>query len=250
MTEEVPAAPTMPACNGSVPPADGPLQVIGGIEERAKSVGTVPYANAEMSPDASPAKENLEENRNSLAEDIKPGDFTGEKRCQGTVRGCLSLMGAGAGEPPPPHPGCRAGPGGTAGLPAGSAGPGTAAGPGREAAETLAGSADPRGNVAEEEEEEVEEEDTEEDEVQVIEIKKENSDSSRLQQRDSSKEPSPPASPGGNSPLEKPGEQSSLGKKNDISRHSYSRYNTISYRRIRKGNTKQRIDEFESMMHL
>ncbi|NWV08528.1 ERMIN protein, partial [Ptilonorhynchus violaceus] len=245
MTEEAPAAPTMPACNGSVPPQDGPLQVIGGIEEIAKSVGTVPYANAETSPDVSPAEENLEENKNSLAEDITPGDFAGEKRCQekreendGTLQqGPADIQdtgtsGQGSGE---------------AGLPAGSAQPAPAAGPGREVAETPAGNADPRGSAAEEEEEA---EDTEEDEVQVIEIKKENSDASRLQQRDTGKQPSPPASPGCNSPLEKPGEQLSLGKKNDISRHSYSRYNTISYRRIRKGNTKQRIDEFESMMHL
>lgn len=122
---------------------------------------------------------------------------------------------------------------------------------GREAPETPAGSAEPRGNAAREEEEEEaaeEDEDTEEDEVQVIEMKKESSEASRPQQRD--KQPSSPGSPGCNSPLEKAGEPPSLGKKNDISRHSYSRYNTISYRRIRKGNTKQRIDEFESMMHL
>lgn len=120
-------------------------------------------------------------------------------------------------------------------------------------AETLAASADGRGNAAEEEEEEEEaeeeEEDTEEDEVQVIEIKK-NSEESHPEQQDSDKEASPATSPGCNSQVEKLGEQPSLGKKNDISRHSYSRYNTISYRRIRKGNTKQRIDEFESMMHL
>ncbi|CAH2305564.1 ermin [Pelobates cultripes] len=36
----------------------------------------------------------------------------------------------------------------------------------------------------------------------------------------------------------------------EISRHSYSKYDTVSYRKIRKGNTKQRIDEFESMMNL
>ncbi|NXB04614.1 ERMIN protein, partial [Cnemophilus loriae] len=240
MTEEVPAAPTMLACNGSVSPEDGPLQVIGGIDEIAKSVGTVPYANAETSPDTSPAKENLEENRNSLAEDITPENFAGEKRCQekreendGTLQqGPADIQDTGSN-----------------GQGSGEAGPDTAAAPGTEAAETLPGSADPRGNAAEGEEEE-EEEDTEEDEVQVIEIKKENSEASCLQQRDSGKQPSPPASPGCNSPLEKPGEQPSLGKKNDISRHSYSRYNTISYRRIRKGNTKQRIDEFESMMHL
>lgn len=32
--------------------------------------------------------------------------------------------------------------------------------------------------------------------------------------------------------------------------HGCSRYDTVSYRKIRKGNTKQRIDEFESMMNL
>ncbi|XP_068051186.1 ermin [Anomalospiza imberbis] len=249
MTEEVPAAATVPACNGSVPPEDGPLQVIGGLEEIAKSVGTVPYANAEMSPDTSPAKENLEESRNSLPEDITPESFAGEKRCQekreenaGTPQQGpadtqdTGTNGRGSGE----------GPGGTVGT-------GTAAAPGTEVAETPPGSAEPKGNAAEEaeeEEEEAEEEDTEEDEVQVIEIKKESSEASRLQQRDSGKQPSPPGSPGCNFPLEKAGEPPSLGKKNDISRHSYSRYNTISYRRIRKGNTKQRIDEFESMMHL
>lgn len=31
---------------------------------------------------------------------------------------------------------------------------------------------------------------------------------------------------------------------------SHAKYSTVSYRRIRKGNTKQRIDEFESMMHI
>ncbi|OCT63493.1 uncharacterized protein LOC121398167 [Xenopus laevis] len=40
------------------------------------------------------------------------------------------------------------------------------------------------------------------------------------------------------------------GNRPDIFRHSYSRYNTVSYSKIRKGNTKQRIDEFESMMNL
>ncbi|KAG8430560.1 hypothetical protein GDO86_020385 [Hymenochirus boettgeri] len=40
------------------------------------------------------------------------------------------------------------------------------------------------------------------------------------------------------------------GGRPDILKHSYSRYDTVSYRKIRKGNTKQRIDEFESMMNL
>ncbi|XP_014746088.1 PREDICTED: ermin [Sturnus vulgaris] len=232
MTEEVPAAATMPACNGSLPPGHGPLQITGGIEEIPNSVGTVPYANADTSPDTSPAKESPEETRNSLAEDITPESSAGEKRCQekreenvGTLQqGAADIQdtgtnGQGSGE----------GPGGTAGT------------------ETLPGSAEPRGN-AEEAEEEEEEQDTEEDEVQVIEIKKENSEGPGRQQPD--KQASPPGSPERNSTLGKGGEQPGLGKKNDISRHSYSRYNTISYRRIRKGNTKQRIDEFESMMHL
>ncbi|XP_060033894.1 ermin isoform X1 [Erinaceus europaeus] len=47
-----------------------------------------------------------------------------------------------------------------------------------------------------------------------------------------------------------PEELPAFGRKSDISRNAYSRYNTISYRKIRKGNTKQRIDEFESMMNL
>ncbi|NXK88941.1 ERMIN protein, partial [Formicarius rufipectus] len=246
MTEEVPAVPTMPACNGSAAPQDGPLPASGLIPETAKSVGTVPYANAETSPDAPPAKENLEENRNSLVEDITAADFAREKRCQGTL--VSDPEGAEASSAAPP---CPTGPGGTGGLRADPAPPATAARP--DGAESPAARAGPGGNAdreEEEEEEDVEEEDTEEDEVQVIEIKKENSEASHLQQRDSGKEPPAPASPGCNSPLEKPGEQPSLGKKNDISRHSYSRYNTISYRRIRKGNTKQRIDEFESMMHL
>ncbi|NXE70607.1 ERMIN protein, partial [Calcarius ornatus] len=251
MTEEAPAAATMPACNGSLPPQDGPLPVIGGLQEIAKSLGTVPYANAETSPDTSPEKENLEENRNSLAEDTTPDNFSGEQRCQ-------EKQEENAGTP-------QQGPAdiqdtGTSGQ---GSGEGNAkrhlvwgftgvavSAAGRAVPESPAGSAEPRGNAARQaaEEEEEDEEDTEEDEVQVIEMKRESSEAARPQPRD--KQPSAPGSPGRNSPPEKAGEPPGLGKKNDISRHSYSRYNTISYRRIRKGNTKQRIDEFESMMHL
>ncbi|XP_051879881.1 ermin-like [Pristis pectinata] len=45
-------------------------------------------------------------------------------------------------------------------------------------------------------------------------------------------------------------EQSRPSRRPDITKHSYSRYNTVSYRKIKKGNTKQRIDEFESMLQI
>ncbi|XP_006171647.1 ermin [Tupaia chinensis] len=87
-----------------------------------------------------------------------------------------------------------------------------------------------------------------EDEVRVIEFKKKHEESSQFKEEDDVSEDSPLSSP--SSQPATPDEQPSLGKKSDISRNAYSRYNTISYRKIRKGNTKQRIDEFESMMHL
>ncbi|XP_069791604.1 ermin-like isoform X2 [Narcine bancroftii] len=43
-------------------------------------------------------------------------------------------------------------------------------------------------------------------------------------------------------------EQLRSSKRSEITKHSYSRYNTVSYRKIKKGITKQRIDEFESML--
>ncbi|XP_011357452.1 ermin isoform X1 [Pteropus vampyrus] len=87
-----------------------------------------------------------------------------------------------------------------------------------------------------------------EDEVRVIEFKKKCEESSHLKEEGDASEDSPLSSP--SSQPVTPDEQPAFGKKNDISRNAYSRYNTISYRKIRKGNTKQRIDEFESMMHL
>lgn len=86
-----------------------------------------------------------------------------------------------------------------------------------------------------------------EDEVRVIEFKKKHEEGPRFKEGNVN-EDSPLSSPG-SQPVT-PDELSTLGKKGDISRNAYSRYNTISYRKIRKGNTKQRIDEFESMMHL
>ncbi|MBZ3879913.1 Ermin [Sciurus carolinensis] len=87
-----------------------------------------------------------------------------------------------------------------------------------------------------------------EDEVRVIEFKKKHEEGSQFKEETDASEDSPLSS--SSSQPVTPEEQPALGKKGDISRSAYSRYNTISYRKIRKGNTKQRIDEFESMMHL
>ncbi|XP_034352467.1 ermin [Arvicanthis niloticus] len=101
--------------------------------------------------------------------------------------------------------------------------------------------------------EEINEEDAdecaeEEDEVRVIEFKRKHREGSPPKEESLAREDSPLSSP--SSQPGTPDEQPVFGKKGDIARNSYSRYNTISYRKIRKGNTKQRIDEFESMMHL
>lgn len=96
--------------------------------------------------------------------------------------------------------------------------------------------------------EEINNEDDDEDEVRVIEFKKKNEEGSHLREEGDPSEDSPLSSP--SSQPVTPDEQPAFGKKSEVSRNAYSRYNTISYRKIRKGNTKQRIDEFESMMHL
>ncbi|XP_012968027.1 ermin isoform X2 [Mesocricetus auratus] len=97
-------------------------------------------------------------------------------------------------------------------------------------------------------EEDVDDCNDDEDEVRVIEFKRKHSEGSELKEENHVRQDSPLSSP--SSQPGTPDEQPMLGKKGDISRNAYSRYNTISYRKIRKGNTKQRIDEFESMMHL
>ncbi|KFP16169.1 Ermin, partial [Egretta garzetta] len=230
-------------CNGSVPPEQGPLPPIGVIDETAKSVGTAPYVSAGVSPEAAPAEENQEGNRNSLAEDRARGGCDGEKHCEekreegdGTLQqGPADTQDTGTDGQQPEEALGRQDPAGERRPAVDGRGQeqvwcvqgGSASGPGAQGG----------CSAAREKEEEEEEEDTEEDEVQVIEIK-ENSEASCLKQQDRGKEVSPLTSPGCNSQAEKLGDQPSLGKKNDISRHSYSRYNTISYRRIRKGNTK------------
>ncbi|NXG35404.1 ERMIN protein, partial [Dromaius novaehollandiae] len=255
MTEEAPTAPGPPQCNGTVTPTPerGPLQVVDILDGIAKPAGTAPCANAETGPDAPLTKETQEENRNSIAEKTICGSSDGEKQREGKVQFVTLFQDLAS-----PGANCVAAGPGAAGVP----------GHGGERQETrsteaeespAAGAPEPADKEHTEDEVQLEEredatdeeeEDTEEDEVQLIEIKKENSEEPHLKKEENGKEVSPPASPTCNSQPEKAGEQPGLGKKNDISRHSYSRYNTISYRKIRKGNTKQRIDEFESMMHL
>ncbi|XP_062974693.1 ermin [Elgaria multicarinata webbii] len=111
---------------------------------------------------------------------------------------------------------------------------------------------EPKEHIKEETQLEANEYPTEEDSDGTEEgMRKENNEDSHKprQEGDSNSKDFFPTNPSCNSQTEKPDEQAGSMKKNDISRHSYSRYNTISYRKIRKGNTKQRIDEFESMMH-
>lgn len=90
--------------------------------------------------------------------------------------------------------------------------------------------------------------DDDEDEVRVIEFKRKHDEGPQFKEEGEVSADSPLSSP--SSQPVTPEEPPALGKKGDIARNAYSRYNTISYRKIRKGNTKQRIDEFESMMHL
>ncbi|KFU92188.1 Ermin, partial [Chaetura pelagica] len=224
-------------CNGSVAPEKGPRQVVGAVDEIADSVGTVPYGNAETGPDRPLGKGNQEENGDSLTEDAARGDLDGGKQREEKQEESHGMLQQGSADTQDTGTSSQESEGGPAAPEPQGAGTLQPQGLGRAAH----GQAEPGAaqEEAEEEEEEEEEEDTEEDEVQVIEMKKENGAASPPRQQDSSKDvASAPTSPGCNAQAEKPGEQPSLGKKNDISRHSYSRYNTISYRRIRKGNTK------------
>ncbi|XP_069081253.1 ermin isoform X2 [Pleurodeles waltl] len=77
-----------------------------------------------------------------------------------------------------------------------------------------------------------------------------NEEESCFYDQESDAEETPPNSPTSGSLSGSPKGQPILGLKPEISKHNYSKYDTVSYRKIRKGNTKQRIDEFESMMTL
>lgn len=87
-----------------------------------------------------------------------------------------------------------------------------------------------------------------EEENTSIETDNDNEHGSCDDEQENSPGPTFSVSPSG-SHFESFSDQQIPGNRPDISKNSYSRYDTVSYRKIRRGNTKQRIDEFESMMN-
>ncbi|XP_053900518.1 ermin [Malaclemys terrapin pileata] len=276
MTEEVPIASSILEYNGNVPPEKTQLQVIDIIDEIAKSVGTVPCENAETSLEAPLKKENQEDNKNLVEDNTICGALDGEKQCKEKQEENNATLEEGSADIPSENTRTdeeksREGPCEEI-IPVSTKeceitrqeerntehSQEETATRANEAKEFQTAGAQEEAQMLEPKEQikadtQLERENVEEDEekeVQLIESKKENGGESLLKKQENDREECPPTSPSFNFQAEKPEEQPGSGKKNDISRHSYSRYNTISYRKIRKGNTKQRIDEFESMMHL
>ncbi|XP_019410226.1 PREDICTED: ermin [Crocodylus porosus] len=283
MTEDAPIASSISEYNGNVPPEKTRFHVIDIIDEIAKSVGSVPRENAETSSEAPFLKENPEEIKNSLEDSTTCEAPEGKQQCEEKQDENNTTLKKRSADIPSQearaeqkkseegqyeeiipvstkecevnrqeernakHPHGRKVEHANKAekfLPAGA----------QEMVQILERKLQikdemqlkAREKAAGEEDEDVEEEEL----VQLTENKKVNSEESYLKKQENGREESPPNSPSFNSQAEKPGEQLEIGGKNDVSKHSYSKYNTISYRKIRKGNTKQRIDEFESMMHL
>nr|XP_056717467.1 ermin [Euleptes europaea] len=238
MTEDFQVKGGVPESNRNAPSEKAPLQVIDIIDQMANSVEIFPYENAEFNPDSLLVQAD-QEGADHCVENAACGVAGGEKECQDLCEENYLLSAKG-------HEGIDQE---------------------ERITQHLWEEKAHHTNEAKEEQEEaqlqehkeqtetetyleVNENATEEDSDGAEEVmqNENNGESHKKWQETKSKEFSP-FNPRSNSLIEQPSEQPGSMKKSDISRHTYSRYNTISYRKIRKGNTKQRIDEFESMMH-
>ncbi|XP_006125722.2 ermin [Pelodiscus sinensis] len=275
MTEDFPITSSIPEYNGTVPPEKAQLQLIDIIDEIAKSAVTVLCENSETSPEASLKKENQEANKHSEEDNTICGALDGEKQCKEKQAEHNATLEEGSADIPSKNTRTdeeKSGEGpceeiipvNTTECEITRHEERNTEQPQEEIA-TLANEAaefqtagaqeevlllEPKEPIKSDTQLEERENVEEEKDVQLRESKKENCGEFPLKKQDNDRAECPSTSPIFNLQAEKPEEQPGSGKKNDISRHSYSRYNTISYRKIRKGNTKQRIDEFESMMHL
>ncbi|XP_077176117.1 ermin [Paroedura picta] len=235
MTEDVEVRSGVPEYNRDVPSEKPQLQVIDIIDQMANTVEIIPYENEEFTPDSLLMQEN-QEGEDHVVEYLAGGDSSGEKDNQGLCEESYPVSARA-------HEGTE-----------------------QEEGDTEQLSEEQAHSTHEDQEEPQRHEHNEPIEIERCLDVKENATvdepegAEGAMQNENNGEPHKkwpgtnskkflPVDPRSNSPTEKPSEQLSSMKKSDISRHSYSRYNTISYRKIRKGNTKQRIDEFESMMH-
>ncbi|XP_054828827.1 ermin [Eublepharis macularius] len=237
MTEDIQVTSGVPESNRNVPSEKPQLQVIDIIDQMANSVEIFPYENAEFNPDSLLMQAD-QEGTDHLVESTACDVSGGEKEYQGLCDENYPISTRA-------HEGTK-----------------------HEERNTqqLWDEKVYSTNEAEEDQEEVQvhqhKEQTEmETYLEVNEnatadfvgaeevMQNENNGESHKECQETNSKECLPIDPRSNSEIETPNEQFGTMKKSDISRHSYSRYNTISYRKIRKGNTKQRIDEFESMMH-
>ncbi|XP_015267048.1 PREDICTED: ermin [Gekko japonicus] len=238
MTEDVQVRPGVPEYNRNMPSEKPQLQVIDIIDQMANSVEIFPYENEEFNPD-SLLLQAEQEGADHLVENTACGVSSGEKDYQGLCEENYAISAKA-------HEGIEQEEGDTQQL----------------WEEKAYGSNETKEDQDEAQLHEHKEQIETETYLEVNEnataedsegaegvMQNENNGESHKKWQETNSEECLPIDPRSNSPTEKPKEQPSSMKKSDISRHSYSRYNTISYRKIRKGNTKQRIDEFESMMH-
>lgn len=260
MTEDIPVPASISEYNRNVPSEKPPLQVIDIIDQIANSVEIFPFQNAEPNPGL-PLTQDNQEGANHLVKNTAFQVSGGEKEPQGKQaknkeeKVDVSSQGTSAWEKEPGE-----------GLRVRTKEHKVTELEGMKMQKLWDETVYCTDEVDEDQEDvrldEPEEQPKEETEFDVLENsteadqggseegkQKENHGAPHKKGQETKSKEFLPTSPSSNSQSKKCSEQPGSMKKNDISRHSYSRYNTISYRKIRKGNTKQRIDEFESMMH-